>query len=305
MSKLNDLDTSVKAGSGAVGGKSSSKRNEKAIEAPIPIPFVRSSLFSIATSGDAHVEKVVLDVDKGPLGIHVLYKGPHLNQEHSKLFQALLFIARQRNVLDGSEFHVYAQDLMRHMGKRYRDQDQRDNIWNWLGDLKDASLELCTKSSDYKGSLLMSIERNKTTGLCALRIDPKLAKLLQNETLENDMGRVASLGRDYLAIWLHNYFASWGTFRNIPISEIYKLCGSKTKELRQFKYQLKMAMTKISELEGSFIEEFSISSDNIIYVSKKKTHVRLLRPEQAVQLTPGNTQRHRRSPNANRGKVVL
>src|SRR5690606_18679522 len=108
-----------------------------------------------------------------------------------------------------------------------------------------------------------------------LRLNPELAQLLDDETLDNDMMRMVSMGRDQLAIWLHNYFASWGSYRNVPVKELHQMCGTKD-DLRRFRYRLKQSMAKLMAGERPFIQDFQIGKDDVLYVRKGRTSVRLL-----------------------------
>lgn len=256
-------------------------------EVRIPISIVRSSLFSVSESEDRHVRKKIA-AEKGVLGIDITYTGPSLNQDHFKIWQAIIHLAKLNGAMNGEPFVVPASEILRLTGKTYRDHQQRKNMWEMLVGLAEANVNLSTKRTHYVGSLIFSASKDKETGQVALRLNPELVSLLSDETLENDMLRVVHFGRDQIAIWMHNYLASWGSFRNVAIKELHTMCGTNL-SLRHFRYRLKAVMEKLAtpvadEALGieSFIESYYFKND-ILHVQKKKTKVRLLSHEARVE----------------------
>jgi len=186
----------------------------------------------------------------------------------------------------GKEFVVSASEMLRTMGKRYRDHDQRNHLWELLDDLQGTKLNLYSYRSRYVGSLVDAAAQDKKTGRIAVRINQDLAQLLDDETIENDMMRMMDLGRDQLAIWLNSYFASWSTHRNVTVQELHRLCGTKL-DMRRFRYRLNKAGEKLQGGVRPFITSFWIDED-VVHVVKDKTPVKLLsdKDREAVGLAP-------------------
>ena len=192
-------------------------------------------------------------------------------------WQAVLHVGRASNGLGGQRFTVPANEVLRLMGKGYRDHDQRKLLWQLLEDLQGTRVFLKSNGSRYVGNLVDAAAIDDVTKHVGIRLNPDIAELLTDETLENDMLRVASLGRDHLAIWLHNYYASWGTYRNVSIQELHRMCGTNL-DLRRFRYRLKKALDKLQSGVRPFITEARIVGD-MVYVTKQRTKVKLLREE--------------------------
>ena len=249
----------------------------------VPISFLRSELFSVAKSGkrrdrlgtDAHTKKIAFE--SGPLGIDITCDGPHLNQEHLLAWQAVIYLGRLINGLSGEKFVVPANTILRMMGREYRDHEQRKALWKLLVDLQGTRIFLTSHRSRYVGNLLDSAAKDDETGLVGLRLNPDLAKLLDDETLDNDVMMMASLGRNLLAMWLSNYFASWAAFRHVSVQELHRLCGTNL-DMRRFRYRLRQAGEKLKVCKRSYIKDFRIEGD-MVYVDKKPTKVKLLKPE--------------------------
>lgn len=244
-------------------------------EALIPIAFVRSELFSVAKDGP-RLERKPIAAERGPLGIDITYSGPHLNQDHFKAWQAAVHLARAGAGMGGDTFVVPAAELLRCMGKRYRDHDQRELLWRLLEQLQQTSVFLRTHRSRYVGALVMAVAQDERTGHVAIRLNPELSQLLTDESLDNDMLRLVSLGRDQIAMWLHNYYASWGSYRNVSVAELHRMCGTSL-DVRRFRYRLRQALTKLMGGVRPFITDFRIGDDDVVYVNKKPTKVKLLK----------------------------
>lgn len=252
-------------------------------EALIPIAFVRSEMFSVAKDGP-RLERKPIAAERGPLGIDITYTGPHLNQDHFKAWQAAVHLARCHQGMGGDTFVVPATELLRCMGKSYRDHDQRELLWRLLEDLQQTSVFLKTHRSRYVGALVMAVAQDKDTGHVGIRLNPELSQLLTDEALDNDMMRMVSLGRDQIAMWLHNYYASWGSYRNVSVSELHRMCGTNL-DLRRFRYRLKQALTKLMGGVRPFIIDFRIGDDDMVYVNKKPTKVKLLKEADKAKST--------------------
>lgn len=245
--------------------------------ASIPMGMVRSELFSASLSGPM-VDRKDVSAERDLLGISIKYSGPHLNQEHFKAWQAAIHLARLNNAMSGVEFTVPASEMLRCMGKTYRDHNQRKVLWGLLEDLQKASVSMSTNRSRYIGSLVFSAAQDKITGQICIRLNPDLAQLLSNEVLENDMMRMMELGRDQLAIWLHNYYASHLTPRPMLVKELQRMCGT-TLDLRRFRYRLKKCLTLLMGGIRPLITKFTIGADDLVRVEKTSTNVLFLSNE--------------------------
>ena len=188
----------------------------------VPISFLRCEMFSVAKSGlkrdrrDTETTKKIA-FESGSLGIDIECQGPHLNQEHLLAWQAAIYLGRIHNGLSGEKFIVPANEILRLMGKDYRDHDQRKSLWKLFEDLQGTRVFLTSHRSRYVGNLLDSAAQDGETKLVGIRLNPDLAVLLDDETLNNDIMRMASLGRNHLAMWLHNYFATWSSYRTVNV----------------------------------------------------------------------------------------
>jgi len=240
----------------------------------MPLAMIRGDLFSVAEKGEWSDRRQVA-VENGALGIDVQYSGPHLNQEHFKAWQAVIHLAKREGGLSGEQFVVSATDVMRAMGQTYRDHDQRRRAWRLLEDLSQASVYLSSNRSRYRGALVFSVLHEEASGKMALRLNPDLAQLLSNEVLQNDMLRVLGLGRNQIAIWLHNYYASHKTPPAISVKELQRLCGTKL-DLPRFRQRLRTALDRLKSGVRPLLTHWEIDANDMVRVKKIPTQVKLL-----------------------------
>jgi len=240
----------------------------------MPLAMVRGALFSVAENGERSVRRQVA-VESGPLGIDVQYTGPHLNQEHFKAWQAVIHLAKEGGGLDGEQFVVPVTAVMRAMGQTYRDHDQRVRAWRLLEDLSQASVYLCSNRSRYTGALVFSVVHEEASGKMALRLNPDLAQLLSDEVLQNDMLRVLGLGRNQIAIWLHNYYASHKAPPAVSVKELQRLCGTKL-DLPRFRQRLRTSLDRLKSGVRPLLTDWEIDANDMVRVKKIPTQVKLL-----------------------------
>lgn len=175
----------------------------------------------------------------------------------------------------GEQFIIPVTDLMRAMGQTYRDHDQRKRAWRLLEDLSQASIRLTSHRSRYVGALVFSVLHEEATGRMAIRLNPDLAQLLSDEVLQNDMLRVLGFGRNQIAIWLHNYYASHKTPPALPVRELQRLCGTSL-DLPRFRQRLRGALDRLKEGVRPLLVSWTIDDRDIVRVEKIPTQVKLL-----------------------------
>ncbi len=94
-------------------------------------------------------------------------------------------------------------DLLRLSGRSTGDSRQYRRTWKLLKDLGSAEVEISTSRVNYFGRLILEAVYDKATGKTVIQMSQYLKQFMSNETLSNDMLRLAGLGKDQLASWLH------------------------------------------------------------------------------------------------------
>jgi hypothetical protein len=246
----------------------------------VPLGFARSALFSVARRNtSAIVQGQPLPI--APLrGSQLTYSGPPLSQHHALAWQAVIQAATEAEARNGEPFTVPADALLRAMGGKGDDTKQRGRLWRWLQDLTAARVDFSTQTQDYTGALLFEVVRDRPSGRLSVRLNPKLTTLLGNEILRNDLARKAGLGRNLLALWLHDYIATHLRPPAESVSTLRDWCGSPL-ALPQFRQRLRAAMNLLMKGSTPLVVAWSIDQHDRLIVQKTATRVVILPPDVA------------------------
>lgn len=245
----------------------------------VPVSVVRSALFGVGINGVKATDKVI-PVDKRLGNVQVIYNGPYLNQDHFKVWQACIYLARTTVGLNGEKFVVSNfADLVRLCGGDPGDSQRYAKTWKLLDDLVNAKISIETGRVSYRGSLILEATRDKPTGKLVVNLSSNLAQFTSNETLSNDMLRLAGLGRDQLAAWLHNYYASQKDPPPLTVAEIQKLSGTKL-DMPRLRQRLKKAFEKLQGGVRPLVVKWRIAKDtDVVHVVKTATVVDMRSPD--------------------------
>jgi len=258
---------------GAEEVKDKSEEERFAPHTLVPVSVVRSALFGVGIRG-AKVTDKAIPVDKRLGNVQVIYSGPYLNQDHFKVWQACIYLARKAEGLNGEKFVVSNfADLVRLCGADPGDSQRYKKTWKLLEDLVDAKVSIETGRVSYRGHLILEATRDKKTAKLVINLSSNLAQFMSNETLNNDMLRLAGLGRDQLAAWLHNYYASQKDPPPLTVAEIQKLSGTKL-DMPRLRQRLKKAFKKLQGGIRPLIVKWRIAKDtDVVHVVKSPTVV--------------------------------
>ena len=258
-----------------------------AILAPLPLSIARSALFSVAPNGPGSVQRLIPTAKKG-INATITYTGPHLNMEHFRLWQALLFIADDRGELGGEEFEVPLSEVLRYMGKNYKQKELKKNVLNVMTELRSATVAVISERVHYDTKNLIDVARmNLETRILTVKFGEDIAKgLLDREILRNDIARSRELKRHHLAIWLHGFISSQAsrsdkkeTKHTFSVDELRRLCGSQAKERRHFCEDLNRALTRLKEGENPLVTHWDWDDPRMkskVIVTKSHTLVKML-----------------------------
>ena len=238
----------------------------------VPVSMVRSALFGVGALGEVSRDRVI-GSDKR-LGATVKYSGPYLNQDHFKVWQACVYMARSADGMSGEKFVVsHFADLLRLCGRDPGQSRRYAQTWKLLKDLQKANVEIETGRVSYVGSLVLEATTDKESGKLVIHLSSNLAQFMSNETLSNDMLRLAGLGKDQLAAWLHNYYASQKDPPPLTVAEIQKLSGTKL-DMPRLRQRLKKALIRLQGGLRPLIVSWRIDKENdIVLVTKNTTTV--------------------------------
>lgn len=212
----------------------------------VPNSVLRSALFTATRRGKrAYFERVkIASVDS----INVLFTGPRLDQADLDVWEQCLHIARTSAL--GVRISFTAHGFLKIIG---RNTSGANHEWlkGALARLSGSVVELMDGKKAYWGALISHGERNDDTGYFELEINPKIASLYNDDSWTGiEWGQRQFLQSKPLALWLHSFYSSHANPYDYKIETLHKLCGSETKDVKEFKRGLSESLPHLCEATG-------------------------------------------------------
>ena len=208
---------------------------------PVSNDMARSALFSCIQGKDRRFIKDALlaTVD----GVEIRFTGEQLNQDDHDLLMQLIFMAREKPV--GAWVTIPAHAILKALcrqvgGKQHR--ALRADIFRLAAGT--VSIRIARDRIEVTGHhLLAKAAQHEDSRYWVYRLDPDLAFLYGGEsyTLIDWDKRLNLKGKD-LARWLQLYLATHAKPFPVKVATLRELSGSRTKALRSFRGQLRLAL---------------------------------------------------------------
>ena len=223
---------------------------------PVSNDMARSALFSCVQGKDRIFIKDALlaTVD----GVEIRFTGEQLNQDDHDLLMQLIFMAREKPV--GAWVTIPAHAILKALcrqvgGKQHR--ALRADIFRLAAGT--VSIRIARDRIEVTGHhLLAKAAQHEDSRYWVYRLDPDLAFLYGGEsyTLIDWDKRLNLKGKD-LARWLQLYLATHAKPFPVKVATLRELSGSRTKALRSFRGQLRLALDAL--LSNHDIEQWCIA----------------------------------------------
>ena len=211
---------------------------------PVSNDMARSALFSCIQGKDRRFIKDALlaTVD----GVEIRFTGEQLNQDDHDLLMQLIFMAREKPV--GAWVTIPAHAILKALcrqvaGKQHR--ALRADIFRLAAGT--VSIRIARDRIEVTGHhLLAKAAQHEDSRYWVYRLDPDLAFLYGGEsyTLIDWDKRLNLKGKD-LARWLQLYLATHAKPFPVKVDTLRELSGSRTKALRSFRGQLRLALNAL------------------------------------------------------------
>ena len=208
---------------------------------PVSNDMARSALFSCIQGKDRRFIKDALlaTVD----GVEIRFTGEQLNQDDHDLLMQLIFMARAKPV--GAWVTMPAHTILKALGRQVGGKQHRDlraDIFRLAAGT--VSIRIARDRIEVTGHhLLAKAAQHEDSRYWVYRLDPDLAFLYGGEsyTLIDWDKRLNLKGKD-LARWLQLYLATHAKPFPMKVDTLRELSGSRTKALRSFRGQLRLAL---------------------------------------------------------------
>jgi len=227
-----------------------------------PNSFLRGALFAAIQGKDKEYFKRHLLACRD--GITITFTGEQLNQSDLDVWEQAVELARPHQL--GNVCHFTVHGFLKLLGQQ-TGKSQHEWLKGVLSQLGATFVEIKDGHYTYGGGLLEFIH-DDTTDVYALRLNPTIIALYQAGWTQIDWEVRQKLRKKPLALWLHGYLSSDATNYPTKVETLHRLCGSKTKELRYFRKNLKEALADLEEATGI---KSSIGDDDLVTVERIPT----------------------------------
>ena len=207
----------------------------------VPNEFARSALFAARKgTGKEYLERVPIFSQQG---FTVTYSGPRLTQDHLDVFEGIMHLAR--DMPEGNAVRFTAYSLLKLIGRSTGKSDH-DRLLRTLVNLTATAVEINRGGLGvYWGSLLPEGAAKPLQGYYTVVINRDLIKLFERGFTVIEWQQRKALARRPLAQALHVWLCSHDKPYPVTVQYLHDITGSNTKELRYFRYSLKVALNAL------------------------------------------------------------
>lgn len=212
----------------------------------VPNAILRSALFGAIGRGPRAINK---DLPMASLsGVTITHSGPQLDQADLDVWEQCVHLARKTKL--GRSFEAPVRPFLKAIG-RETGKSQRDWLKESLERLLESKIEVTEGSQYYVGHLINEFGLEKDTGLFCITINPSILALYGDGgwTLFEFKERLALRGHP-LALWLHGFYITHAKAYPYKVATIHKLCGSKAKNLTDFRKDIRKAFALLKTTLG-------------------------------------------------------
>jgi len=215
----------------------------------IPNSILRSALFGLVRRGRRrYVDKELI---ASWHGVTIRYTGIKLDQSDLDVWLFAAHLSRHHEL--GSQIRCSTYGFLNGIGRSQGTQS-REWLKSAFTRLTACAVEINVSNRTYVGSLLHDFFLDTVSGEYVLTVNPRLATLFDDGYSLMDW-RLRSALRTDLAKWIHCFVRSHdpGSVHRVGVDGLLELCGSESKNIREFRQRLKEAMHEleaIGEVDG-------------------------------------------------------
>ena len=206
-----------------------------------PNSFLRGALFAAIQGKEREYLKGQLLASRD--GIKIRFTGMQLDQSDLDVWEQAAELARSHPLGNVCHFSIYG--FLKALGRNTGSKDHE-----WLKEvfrrLASTCVEITHGRYTYGGSML-EFAYDEEAEVYVLRLNPNILELYKAGWSAIDRETRQKLRRKPLALWLHGYLSSDAENYPTKVETLHRLSGSKTKELKHFKSNLKTALADLEE----------------------------------------------------------
>lgn len=230
----------------------------------VPNAVLRGALFSVSQRRTWSKGELLASVE----GVEVRFTGQRFNQTDLDLWEMLVHLARHQPLGDRVDFTAHA--LLKALG-RGTGKSQHQQLHEEIIRLRAGTTEITwtTEGKSFIGGLIARAYRDDETGRYVVILDHKMHTLYQEGYSQVDWAQRQALGNNNLAKWLHGFYSSHAKPFPYKVATLKDLCGSTTKDLREFRRMLKAALRELVDV--GLLTTWTLDERDLVTVTKVPT----------------------------------
>jgi len=230
----------------------------------VPNAVLRGSLFSVSQRRTWVERELLASVD----GIEIRFTGQRFNQTDLDVWEMLVHLARLQPLGDRVDFTAHA--LLKALG-RGTGKSQHKQLADEIVRLRAGTAEISwtAEQKSIVGGLISKAYRDDETGRYIVILDADIHKLYETGYSQVDWGQRQALGNNNLSKWLHGFYASHAKPYPYKVRTLKDLCGSTSKDLRDFRRMLKASLEDLKDV--GLITSWAIDERDLVSVAKVPT----------------------------------
>lgn len=235
-----------------------------------PNACLRSALFAGIQGNEriAYKKRTLLaSVD----GIEVRYLGVQLNQSDLDVWMQIVHLSRQQ--LPGFNVTFSAYAMLAALG-RGTGKSQHEWLKETMARLGGAFVEITFQGRDAFGEKgFLRYYRDELTHRYVVELTESMLRLFEDGYTHIEFEQRQKLRKQPLALWLHGFLSSHAAPYPLKLQTLYKLSGSSTQNIRDFKLRMRralQALVKIGTLENFEIDDDTVKVKKLPTPSQKR-----------------------------------
>lgn len=245
----------------------------------VPNAVLRGALFSISKRREFVKNELIASVE----GHQIRFTGQRFNQTDLDTFEMLVHLARLQPL--GNRVDFTAHSLLKTMG-RGTGKSQHQQLHDEIIRLRSGNVEITWEALDkvYGEGLVKKYYMDRALGRYVVELSPEMLTLYETGYSQVDWGQRQALTNN-LSKWLHGFYASHAKPYPYKVSTIKDLCGSTSKDLRDFRRMLKTALADLVRV--GMLVDWTIDEKDLVTVQKVPTFSQRLYLERAAKKQRG------------------
>lgn len=245
----------------------------------VPNAVLRGALFGISKRREFVKNELIISVE----GHQIRFTGQRFNQTDLDTFEMLVHLARLQPL--GNRVDFTAHSLLKTMG-RGTGKSQHQQLHDEIIRLRSGNVEITgtAQGKVYGEGLVKKYYLDQDIGRYIVELSPEMLTLYEAGYTQVDWSQRKALTNN-LSKWLHGFLSSHARPYPYKVSTLKDLCGSTSKDLRDFRRMLKTALADLVAI--GMLVDWSIDAKDLVTVQKVPTFSQRKHLERAAKKQSG------------------